>query len=272
MRAQFQLGNAAMMTIDTLFDKLIREKFGSLIKSTYSTSKVDKVGTLSQTVKQKGISIIDGYKGKNPADLTTFGRRIKGTTFAKLKLGAKIGAKAMVVLGQFASIGFGIWEIVDGAESLKSAGISSQILLKAKQLDHRMNSLISDYDDIVGEYLDVNLKALSDFSNYIYLNIGLDTIIKQDAQSRTELLYGIDVYGTESVWIKVKIQSENATCTTNSIKTYSSGAYYSAGHTRITTEELLGQCYRMPIKGDRASIKIRNIYGSSLVVSKYIPK
>ena len=102
--------------------------------------------------------------------------------------------------------------------------------------------------------------------------IGLDTIIKQDDESRTELIYGIDVYGTEKVKIKVKIQSGDFQCTTNEFTTYSDGSYYSAEHTRITNGEKLGNCYRKAMKGGTASIKIVSVDGKSLVISKYFYK
>ena len=50
----------------------------------------------------------------------------------------------------FATIGFGIWDIIDGTTALKEAGISSNILLKAKQLSHRLTSLVANYDEIIG--------------------------------------------------------------------------------------------------------------------------
>ena len=153
MRAQFQLTNSAMMALDTVFmDKLVREKLGSLIKSTHhGNSNLEKIATLKQSMKQKGLNVIQGIKTKNHAALSTFGQRMKNSKLFKLKQAGKIAGKTVAYLAQFASIGFGIWEIVDGKESMKTAGISSSILLKAKQLDFRMTSLISDYEEIVGK-------------------------------------------------------------------------------------------------------------------------
>ena len=85
---------------------------------------------------------------------------------------------------------------------------------------------------------------------------------------KTELISGIDVYGTENVQIKLKIQSGDSSCTTNLFSTYSDGMYYSAKHTRITKRSLLGNCYLKAMKGGNASINIVNEYGTSLVIGK----
>ena len=53
-------------------------------------------------------------------------------------------------LAPFLTIGFGIWDTIDGTTALKEAGISSNILLKAKQLSHRLTSLVANYDEIIG--------------------------------------------------------------------------------------------------------------------------
>lgn len=161
LRAQFQLENRFLIThLDTLVRDL-REETSRLIKSTYvGNSNFKKVSILKASTKNKGLSVIQGIKYNDTGTLSTFGQRMKNSRLFR------IGGNAVPLLAQFASIGFGIWEIVDGTSSMTKDGISSRILLKARELDHRMASLNSDYYNIVGKLFIVFIKVF--YLHFLY--------------------------------------------------------------------------------------------------------
>ena len=74
-----------------------------------------------------------------------------------------------------------------------------------------------------------------------------------------EMLYAIDIFGTEDCEIKLQIKSGNEShCTTNPFWTGPSGSglYYAKEHTRINSYEFLGDCFRYKISNYTANVTI----------------
>ena len=136
----FQVTTTSAAWIDTVFtDKVIKEQLSRQVSLTYGGATSAKNAINSQSTKLNGLKMLNDIRqSKNSLTLSIFGQRL-------VKNGLRFG-------GQFLTLGFGIWDIMDGTEQLKEAGISSNILLRGKQLQQRLTSLKNEYHAIVGNY------------------------------------------------------------------------------------------------------------------------
>ena len=177
------LGQAADATTRTRIATMIKDSMKFLKKPT-KLSELNKISSLASSRASlsagKGFEII---KNLNSGKLTAFTKTALGTLVSdmwkKMKLAGSKSVSTMGKVAPFITVGFGIWDVFDGATALQEAGISSIFLLKSKQLHHRFSTTIAAYKDIIGKLMnDLGQNHLeTNFAETDYPNTYLSILI-----------------------------------------------------------------------------------------------
>ena len=165
LRARFGVGSVVLTALGQAADATTRTRIATMIKDSMKflkkptkLSELNKISSLASSRASlsagKGFEIIKNLKG---GKLTAFAKTALGKRVSDMWKNMKLaGSKSVSTMGKiapFITVGFGIWDVFDGASALQEAGISSNILLKSKQLQHRFSTTITAHNDIIGKLM-----------------------------------------------------------------------------------------------------------------------
>ena len=140
------LGQAADATTRTRIATMIKDSMKFLDKQGPKLSELNKISLLSKSrAALKSTKCFEIIKNLQSGRITPF------TTTALGKRVSYMWRQRKTKIPSFNEIGFGTWDIVVGPKLLTKGDISSNVLSKAKQLEHRFLTTNKQYQDIVGK-------------------------------------------------------------------------------------------------------------------------